>query len=284
MILAILALAWVAFLAPVVVRKVREMGSDRSIDHFHAEHEVLSRQGYAVEPAYRLEEPVRVAYPGQVQEHYSEQYAERPVRERTSARPRLTVVQDGDTYSSLESRQSWEEWSEDYDFDRGEPSRAAARPRVSAQQHATNRYVTAYSSVPREMPVGVANEPLRPARSMRRRRRVMLTRLALATVLVTGAAFISGVSLIFDVAMLTWLADVAYVAIALFALSQGYLAQSSVGLARAEEGLAPVQPLRRDRDDDGGRGVGYGYDYYEDDDTTSDSGWAHASPARYALG
>ena len=90
MILVILALAWIAFLAPVVIRKVRDMGSDRSIEHFHAEHEVLSRQGYTVEPAYRLDEyapappapaPIRRA----------------PVVEARPARPRLTVVKDDDT-------------------------------------------------------------------------------------------------------------------------------------------------------------------------------------------
>lgn len=278
MILAILALAWVAFLTPVVVRKIREMGSDRSIEHFHAEHEVLSRQGYTVEPAYRLEEPVSVAYP----EAYT------MPREPAVTRPRLRVVQEGDTYSSLESSQSWEEWSEDYDFERREPQRRA-------QPVVTNRYASAYAAVPRSVartaPIADVVEPLRPARSMRRRRRVMLTRLALATLVTTGAAFVSGVSLVFDVAMLTWLADVAYVAVALYALGQGYLAQPSMGFARPEAPLAPVAPLYREERDGGrGRGPGNGYQPdagYEggyDDDSWDESGWTHASPARYALG
>jgi hypothetical protein len=281
MILVILALAWIAFLAPVVVRKIREMGSDRSIEHFHAEHEVLSRQGYTVEPAYRLEEPVRVAYPETYVAPRPETYAAPPPE---GTRPRLRVVQEGDTYSSLESSQSWEEWSEDYDFDRREPSREA-RQRVAA-----NRYASAYSAVPRNVVNEFVEEPIRPARSMRRRRRVFMTRLALVTLVVSAAAFLSGISLVFDVAMLTWLADVAYVAIALFALSQGYLAQSSVGLSQPEAHLAPVEPLRRD---DAGRGRGKGYPYgydrgyeggYDGEDRSDASGWTHASPARYALG
>ena len=284
MILVILALAWIAFLAPVVIRKVRDMGSDRSIEHFHAEHEVLSRQGYAVEPAYRLEEPVRVAHPDTYGATRAQTYAA-PRREPVATRPRLTVVQEGDTYSSLESRQSWEEWSEDYDFDRREPRR-------TRQPVSTNRYASAYSAVPRTSVVDVVDdvEPLRPTRSMRRRRRVMVTRLALVTLVVTAAAFVSSISLVFDIAMLTWLADVAYVAVALYALSQGYLAQSSVGLARPVAPLAAVEPLPRG-ERDRGRGPGYGYrtdagfeDGYADDDSWDAAGWTHASPARYALG
>ena len=269
MILVILALAWIAFLAPVVVRKIRDMGSDRSIDHFHAEHEVLSRQGYAVEPAYRLDD------------YADAPPAPQPVRRATlaesrAARPRLTVVKDDDTYRSLESRQTWQEWSEDYDFDRGE----AVRPVRE------NRYASAYSAVPRELPLEVDHEPVRAVRSMRRRRRVMITRLALATVVVSGAAFATNVSLVFDLAVLTWLADVSYVALALFALSQGYLSESSVGLGRTH-GLAPVEPLYRDDEEDGRGHVAGGYEryeQYEDYDNAAGSGWAHASSARYALG
>ncbi|MDE3083541.1 MAG: hypothetical protein KGJ39_09030 [Acidobacteriota bacterium] len=271
MILVILALAWIAFLAPVVVRKIRDMGSDRSIDHFHAEHEVLSRQGYAVEPAYRLDD-------------YADAPTPQPVRRATLAesrvaRPRLTVVKDDDTYRSLESRQSWQEWSEDYDYDRGD----AVRPVRE------NRYASAYSAVPRELPLETHDEPVRAVRSMRRRRRVMITRLALATVVASGAAFVSSVSLVFDLAVLTWLADVSYVALALFALSQGYLSESSVGLGRTR-GLAPVEPLYRDDEEDGRGHVAGGYgryeqnEQYEDYDNAAGSGWAHASSARYALG
>ena len=277
MILVILALAWIAFLTPVAVRKIRDMGSDRSIDHFHAEHEVLSRQGYAVEPAYRLDEydDARPA-PQPAPQPAPRTVRPAPVAESRVARPRLTVVKDDDTYRSLESRQSWQEWSEDYDYDRAD----AVRPVRE------NRYASAYSAVPRELPLETHHEPVRATRSMRRRRRVMMTRLALATVVVTGAAFVSGISLVFDLAVVTWLADVTYIALALFALSQGYLSEASVGLGRTRP-LAPVEPLYRDDDEDGRGHVAGGYEQYEqyeDYDSAAGSGWAHATSARYALG
>ncbi len=57
MLLIILALFWVALLAPMAIRRLRDGGAERSIQSFHAEHEVLSRQEYAVNPAHRLDQP-----------------------------------------------------------------------------------------------------------------------------------------------------------------------------------------------------------------------------------
>src|SRR5271168_3094877 len=101
MLLIILALFWVALLAPVAIRKLRDGGAERSIQSFHAEHEVLSRQEYAVSPAQRLDQP---------------DVDERPLQS-PGRRSRLTVVHADDTYGSLESRSSWDEWSADYEYD-----------------------------------------------------------------------------------------------------------------------------------------------------------------------
>src|SRR5271163_2389165 len=101
MLLIILALFWVALLAPMAIRRLRDGGGERSIQAFHAEHEVLSRQEYAVNPAHRLDQPDAV-----------ESSPQDPGR-----RSRLTVVHADDTYRSLESRSSWDEWSEDYEYD-----------------------------------------------------------------------------------------------------------------------------------------------------------------------
>ncbi len=274
MLLVVLALAWVALLTPVALRKLRELNAERSIEHFHTEHEVLSRQGYTVEPAYRLAEPGYYVEP----EHHVE-----PVRARVApltevSRPRLTLVRDDDTYRSVESRRTWQEWSEDYDFERAE-----VRPAETA-----NRYASAYSSVPREFDAREREEPaLRPLRSMRRRRRVLITRLGLATVLVTGAAFVSGVSALFDLAVLSWLVDAAYLALALFSLSQGYLSEASVGLARRER-LAPVSRLERPyRSEDDERDQGFGPGAYADAEyyePVPEPQWERAAQARYALG
>src|SRR5580704_15206856 len=126
MLLIILALFWLALLTPMVVRRLRDGGAERSIQSFHAEHEVLSRQEYVVNPAHRLDQP-----------DDTESTLHEPAR-----RSRLTVVHADDTYRSLESRSSWDEWSEDYEYD-DEPE----------ERESTNRYAAAYSSVPNETTV-----------------------------------------------------------------------------------------------------------------------------------
>src|ERR1700685_2673669 len=122
MLLIILALFWVALLAPVAIRRLRDGGAERSIQSFHAEHEVLSRQEYAVNPAHRLDQPDEVVAgvhgPGR--------------------RSRLTVVHADDTYRSLESRSSWDEWSADYEYDDAPINR----------RESMNRYAAAYSPLP----------------------------------------------------------------------------------------------------------------------------------------
>src|ERR1035438_3548597 len=128
MLLIILALFWAALLAPVVIRRLRDGGPERSIQSFHAEHEVLSRQEYVVNPAHRLEQPDE---------------AEPEIRE-PGRRSRLTVGHADAPYRSLESRSWWDEWSRDYDYDDDEPSNA---------RESMNRYAAAYSSVPNETSV-----------------------------------------------------------------------------------------------------------------------------------
>jgi hypothetical protein len=107
MLLIILALFWVALLAPVAIRRLRDAGAERSIQSFHAEHEVLSRQEYAVNPAHRLDQPDQVESP-----------------QPPGQRSRLTVVHADDTYRSLESRSSWDEWADDYEYDDDEEERS----------------------------------------------------------------------------------------------------------------------------------------------------------------
>lgn len=200
MLLILLALVWLALLTPVVVRKVRDFRADRSIDHFHEEHEVLSRQGYSVVPAHRLEDgldEVRDVAP--------------------SRRTRLTLVHPDDTYRSIESRTTWDEWSDDYDFERD----ANAPVAVTAGDGA-NHYARAYAARP-SAPVVVGYEPPLRRRSMRTQRRRLTLSLLGAAVLVTGLAFVAGSSLIDDLAYVAWLLVVSYAALALYAVSQGYL-------------------------------------------------------------
>jgi hypothetical protein len=207
--LIFLALVWLALLTPVAVRKIREARSDRSIESFHAEHEVLSRQGYSVAPAHRLEQP-------------GESVAASP------RRPRLTLVHPEDTYRSLESRATWEEWSEDYDFDHaGEAAvgHYASPARSPERDEAVNRYARAYAARPAEPREEYFGAPLR-GRSMRVQRRRVAATLVGGAVLLTLIAYFSSVSLAADLAYVAWVLVVGYAALALFAVSQGYLSTS----------------------------------------------------------
>jgi hypothetical protein len=215
MLLVILALFWMALLAPVVIRRLRDGGAERSIQSFHAEHEVLSRQEYAVSPAHRLAQP-----------DAAETGLHGPGR-----RSRLTVVHADDTYRSLESRSSWDEWSEDYEYDE------------TVERDSRNRYVAAYSSVPNEATVRRTYEPIR-RRSMKSRRQMLFVRLLLASVVLTILAFVVSYGLVMDVAVVSWVCVVSYVALALYAVSQGYLNESSLPLRLPQpRRLASVQRI-----------------------------------------
>lgn len=258
MLLIILALFWVALLAPIVVRRLRDNGTERSIQSFHTEHEVLSRQEYTVPPAHRLDQPDR------------EERHERA----ESRRPRLTVVHDDDTYGSLEARGTWSEWVDDYEFDET-PAPRRGTP--------ANRYAAAYSSVPSKSTVhSMYEEPIARHRSMKARRRVVFTRLVLGAVVMSIVSYVAGYSLLVDLAVVSWIGVVGFIALALYAISQGYLSESSLPLRLPQRRpLATVQPLYD------GTSVDY-EDQYEDFDEfyepDTDVRWRHESQPRRALG
>jgi len=279
MLLVILALLWIVLLTPMVVRKFRDGGTEKSIEHFHAEHEVLSRQGYAVEPSRHLDQP------GYARGAYAPPTYAPPMSAPAPRRPHLTVVHDDDTYRSLESRPSWQEWSDTYDFDHDEEQRSRFQ---------SNRYAAAYSSVPRAVEANAYDESPVRRRSMKARRRMMVTRLALVTVVFSLLAFVTGYSLVLDMAVLSWVGVAAYVALALYAISQGYLHETSLGIRLgANRHLASVEPLYGeydeydDEEDEDGTGPGGRYDvqvlsdFYDPSDVGQ---WRRESQSRYALG
>jgi hypothetical protein len=260
MVLVIIALLWVALLAPVAIRRLRDGRSEKSIESFHNEHEVLSRQGYTVSPAHRLSEP-DVA---------------RAIADPRSSR--LTVVHAGDTYGTLESRRSWDDWSEDYDYERHE---GQDRPAPM------NRYASAYASVPRDVSVYDRHEPLVRRRTMKAQRRRIITILVSAVVVMTSLALVAGSSLLIDVAILTWVAFAAYAALALYAISQGWLDEASLWTGRSRSrSMATVEPLYDDGSDEDTYDDGFGASvsglrdaqYYEPES----DGWRRES--RFALG
>jgi len=255
MLLIILALFWVALLAPMVIRRLRDGGPERSIQSFHAEHEVLSRQEYVVNPAHRLDRPDEVE-------------SELPELGRRS---RLTVVHADDTYRSLETRSSWDEWSRDYDYDDDEPSH---------DRESMNRYAAAYSSVPSDASVRASYDAPIRRRSMKSRRQMLFVRLVLASAVLTILAFTVSYGLIMDLAVASWVCVVTFVALALYAVSQGYLDESSLPLRLPQpRKLASVQRLYdavAPRYDDE-----FESDYDEDVD---EDGWQRQSQPRRALG
>ncbi len=256
MLLIILALFWVALLAPIAVRRFRDNGTEKSIESFHAEHEVLSRQEYAIAPAHRLDQPDQV----ELRDHDSRR------------RPRLTVVHADDTYRSLESRGTWDEWRQDYDYDHQNEASPRSMP--------ANRYAAAYSSVPSSRVAETYYEPPVHRHSMKAQRRMILTRLVLTVATTTVLGFVTGYSLVVDVAIVTWIAFALYVALALYAVSQGYLYESSLGIRLPRDRqLATVEPLYRNGVEE--------YDTAEESefyDPESTVEWRRESPSRYALG
>lgn len=252
MLLIVLALVWVVILVPIAIRHFRENGTERSIDSFHAEHDVLSRHEHSVVPAHRLDVHDSVDH----------------VSQDVHTRPRLTVVHADDTYRSLESRGSWDEWSQDYDYDHDQ--------RFDARQEAKNRYAAAYSSVPdQRMGREYHEEPLRPHVSMKVRRTRIFLGLIVSALLFTTLAMLVGSSIVQDVAILCWLGLVGFVAVALFAVSQGYLHETSLPIRRSRRELATIEPLRPLASEE------YDSEFYEQSD---EGAWRRESSSHYALG
>ena len=252
MLLLIVALFWLAIGIPWGVSKYRNAHADRSIDTFQAEHEVLSRQGYTVAPARRLDDA-----------YLYEEQAYEPAHPPT--RPRLTVVHDDDTYSSLESRLSWDEWERDYAYDDD------ARPAAVAPAVANHRFAAyASSPTPTHSPSPYDTAPL-ASMSMKARRQRIALGLVSAAVVLTLLEMLVGAAALQDLAIVAWVALAAYVAAALVAISQGYLGVSSLigGRVRA---FAPIE-LHGDVD----------HDDYVEEMVDEDDEWAR-EPRRYALG
>jgi hypothetical protein len=260
MLLLVLALFWVALLAPVAIRRFRDGGGEKSIQSFHAEHEVLSRQDYAVAPAHRLEEP-------------DEEVVYAPPAER---RPHLRVVHSDDTPSTLAARTTWDEWAEDYTFD--EP--------VAPTSSTTNHYARAYSSRPSEPEITQRYETPIRRRTMKQQRRVMFTGLVGASAFITAIAFLTGMSILVDLSALAWFSVVLFIALALYAVSQGYLNEPSLNVRLPQRRtIARVEPMYDDDEVEQAP-----YVYYDDEfdsefyDPESPETWRREPERRRALG
>jgi hypothetical protein len=257
MLLIVLALLWVAILIPIGVRHFRENGTERSIESFHAEHEVLSRQEYVVAPAHRLEEPLRRIEEPRRRDEWTYEEEERP---------QLKVVSPDDTYGSIESRATWDEWTRNYDFEREQRQK---------NRENTNRYAAAYSSTPSENFAVGFDQSYRERPSMKVRRRRIFTSLGTGALVFTVMSFMVKSSLIQYVAILSWLGLMAFLGLALVSLSLGYLGQGSASsVARGEEYVQRRGYYDEEYDEqDGG--------YY---DPAQEAQWYRENAARRALG
>jgi hypothetical protein len=223
MLVLVLALFWVAILIPVVVRYFRDSGTERSIESFYAEREMLSRQERAA-PS----------------EDYYQRPSVAPVAERDlPGRPRLTVVHPGDTLGTLQARGSWDDWSRDNDYEEGRSAGQSMREK--------NRYAAAYSSVPGDGFGSGYNAPYDELSTMRVRRRRIFVSLLVMCLLVTALTFLSSSPTLVDAAVVAWAALLGFVVLALVSLGLGYMGAPALdGDRTSTSRFSPMKPLYPD--------------------------------------
>jgi hypothetical protein len=112
--------------------------------------------------------------------------------------------------------------------------------------------------------------------TMKARRQSVFLLLAASAVALSGLSFVVGYSLLEDLALLAWMGLICYVALALFAVSQGFLFESSLPI-RIPQGrkLATIEPLYDEDVEE------FDSEFY---DANDDSEWRRESPSRYAVG
>ena len=249
MLLLVLALVWVAILVPIAVRYFRDSGTERSIESFYAEREMLSRQEHFVPPEHYDERPEPPAMT-------------QPDRAR---RPHLTVVHPNDTVGTLQARGTWDDWSRDYDYE--------SDADVQRQRRDMNRYAAAYASVPGDRFGSSYNVPYEDRGAMRlRRRRIFVTLLVLCLAF-TALTFVSKSPALVNAAVAVWAALLSFVVLALVSLGLGYMGASNVPETYVDAVYEPAVPFSS-RDDD--------YDVYGE--VASEPQWRRDAVPRRAFG
>jgi hypothetical protein len=210
---------WVAILIPIAVRYFRDSGTERSIESFYAEREMLSRQDRSFTSEHPSDRP------------------EPPTSFELEAprRPRLTVVHPDDTVGSLQARGTWDDWSRDYDYD--------DRAEVRRHRQEMNRYAAAYTSVPGEGFGAAYDVPYEESGRMRVRRRRVFVTLLVACLAFTALTFVSKSPFVEDAALLVWVALLGFVVLALVSLGLGYMGTANVPRTSADDfDYEPVIP------------------------------------------
>jgi len=213
MLVLILIAVWIAILAPVAVRRLRDRDTDRSILSFHERMAKLGDRGQPiVEPAHRLEtRPATVA--GTAAQSYSDP---EPYVAPTGL-PRLRIVPDGATTADLNRDMSWDEWSNQF-LDEPEPVAPTA-------SEAPYQRAAAYSHVPSAPPL-TSRTPVTTVRAQRVRRRQVLLSILGTAVVSTLMALIVGFWLIEFVAFASWFGLLIYLGLMYYAMSIGMIESS----------------------------------------------------------
>jgi hypothetical protein len=237
MTLLIVAIFWLLLFGLLGFRWTKQNRHERSIDDFQVEHKALRSQGYRVAPARMLED-------------------EQPLDDvmPKAARPRLRVVRDTDTSATLAADGSWDEWSRDYEFEApvahqsAEPvvAKAAVTPTVPTSR---NRYA-AYAVAPTATTMIAPPEPPLRRVSMQQRRQRITVALVGGGLFFSVVNLLAGITMVQDLAIIDWVCFGLYAALAFYAVSQGYLEASSLGLhafAKLSGVRLPSLPARQRR-------------------------------------
>jgi hypothetical protein len=231
MIVGILVVVWLAVLSPIVIRRLRDRDTDRSIVNFHERMARLGTGSPLVEPAHRLDVSDE-APPREVGEH--------EMNPPTRA-PRLRLVPADATTTGSDRDLSWEEWSRAFGDEPFE-SPSPVRQRTTS----VNPRAAAYSRVPVDHVASraPAGSPFSSRRQRARRRRTIL-QLA-ASVVVSTVLVVLVNNVLVDVwALASWLALAGFFALMYYAMTTGLLGSASARPRVDTARPAPVRPAAR---------------------------------------
>ena len=274
MLLIILAVLWIAVLAPTGFRRLRDRQTNHSIEAFHSGYESLSHRGdYVVDPAYKL---------------HDNEYAQPPPEPEeaiTPRLPRLRLVAPGETPASLAREMSWAEWSESMADDPFE--RVAAPAFSNRESHIVTSFdddvtpvnpAVAYSRPMQQTSLSAERHfdtgPVRGARDQRRRRRNFVLGLGALAILDSLAAFALSSLMISYSAAALWFVWFTYLALMFVAMQRGMIASSrntrSTSASRRERYVEAPAAVNEEA---------YANEFYK-----PDAGQEWARQARYASG
>jgi hypothetical protein len=231
MLIGILAVIWIAVIATIVIGRLRDRSTDRSIDSFHERMARMGNPAPLIEPAHRLmqsdEAPPRDLF-------------EDEMNPPTLA-PQLRIVRPDTTAGELEREMSWDQWSAAYADDPRERSQITAR-----LQHEANPRAAAYSHAPRTVTTPAAPASSFGTRTQRLRRRNVLIGLVGVVAMFSLGAVVMNSIVIEALAGISWLSLLGFLGLMYYAVTNGLIASNARPVTqrgahvRREEYATPV--------------------------------------------